>query len=164
MPAAAPPFSEGDTQPQTFSQEEMLMLVRDAMTRDVHIASPEQTIADAARMMADQDIGCLPVGDQDRLVGMLTDRDIVVRALAQGRDGQSLVGEIMTRSVKYCFEDEDMDEVLSNMGEVRIRRVPVVDRDKHLVGVLSLGDAARVHDPEAVGMALSGVATARRPH
>jgi CBS domain-containing protein len=140
------------------------MLVRDAMTREVQIATPEQTIAEAAKMMAEQDIGCLPVGDQNHLVGMLTDRDIVVRGLAQGRDGQSLVGEVMTRSVKYCFEDEDMDEVLVNMGEVKIRRVPVVDRDKHLVGVLSLGDAARNHNPEAVGLALSGVATARRPH
>src|SRR6202035_1409815 len=93
-----------------------IMLVRDAMTRDVQIATPEQTIVEAAKMMAEQDIGCLPVGDQNRLVGMLTDRDIVVRALAQGRDGQSLVGEVMTRSVKYCFEDEDMDEVLVNMG------------------------------------------------
>ena len=140
------------------------MQVRDAMTRDVRLASPHQTIAEAAKMMAEADIGCLPVGDDNRIVGMLTDRDIVVRALAQGRDGQSLVGDVMTKSVKYCFEDEDMDEVLSNMGEVKIRRVPVVDRDKHLVGVLSLGDAARNHSPEAAGMALSGVATRQTSH
>ena len=101
------------------------MLVREAMTRNVHIASPDQTIIEAAKMMADEDIGCLPVGDDDRLVGMLTDRDIVVRALAQGRDGQSTVGEVMSKNVKYCFDDEDMNEVLAHMGEVKIRRVPV---------------------------------------
>jgi CBS domain-containing protein len=140
------------------------MQVRDAMTRDVRLASPHQTLAEAAKMMAEADIGCLPVGDDNRIVGMLTDRDIVVRALAQGRDGQSLVGDVMTKSVRYCFEDEDMDEVLSNMSEVKIRRVPVVDRDKHLVGLLSLGDAARHHSPEAAGMALSGVATRHSSH
>jgi len=140
------------------------MLVRDAMTRDVHVANPQQTIVEAAKMMAEQDIGCLPVGDDDRLVGMLTDRDIVVRALAQGRDGQSLVGEVMTKSVKYCFDDEDMGQVLNNMGEVKIRRVPVVDRERHLVGVLSLGDVARSHDPQAVGIALSSVASATASH
>jgi CBS domain-containing protein len=140
------------------------MLVREAMTRNVHIASPDQTIIEAAKMMANEDIGCLPVGDDDRLVGMLTDRDIVVRALAQGRDGQSTVGEVMSRNVKYCFDDEDMNEVLAHMGEVKIRRVPVVDRSKHLVGVLSLGDAARFHDPEVVGIALGGVAAPEHSH
>jgi CBS domain-containing protein len=140
------------------------MQVRDAMTRDVRLASPHQTLTDAARMMAEADIGCLPVGDDNRIVGMITDRDIVVRALAQGRDGRSLVGDVMTKSVKYCFEDEDMDEVLANMGEVKIRRVPVVDREKHLVGVLSLGDAARIHSPEAAGMALGSVATPVSSH
>ena len=140
------------------------MLVREAMTRNVHIASPDQTIIEAAKMMADEDIGCLPVGDDDRLVGMLTDRDIVVRALAQGRDGQSTVGEVMSKNVKYCFDDEDMNEVLAHMGEVKIRRVPVVDRSKHLVGVLSLGDAARFHDPEVVGIALGGVAASEHSH
>lgn len=140
------------------------MLVRDVMTRDVRLASPRQTLAEAAKMMAEADIGCLPVGEDNRLVGMLTDRDIVIRALAKGHDGQSLVGDVMTKSVKYCFEDEDMDEVLVNMSEVKIRRVPVVDRDKHLVGVLSLGDAARHHSPEAAGMALGGVAAQHRTH
>jgi CBS domain-containing protein len=140
------------------------MLVREAMTRDVHIASPDQTILEAAKMMADMNIGCLPVGDEDRLVGMITDRDIVVRGVAQGRDGRSLVGEVMTKGIKYCFEDEDMDEVLVNMSEVKIRRVPVVDRHNQLVGVLSLGDAAKNHDPEAAGIALSGVAAKPQQH
>jgi CBS domain-containing protein len=80
--------------------------------------------------MAEADLGCLPVGSEGRLVGIITVRDIVVRALAQGHDGQSLIGEMMTESVKYCFEDEHLDEVLANMGEVKIRRVPVVDRDQ----------------------------------
>jgi len=138
------------------------MLVRDAMTRDVHIASPNQTIVEAAKVMAEQDIGCLPVGQDDHLVGMITDRDIVVRAVALGHDGRCRVGEVMTKGVKFVSEDEDMDEVLVNMSEEKVRRFPVVDSNKTLVGVLSLGDAAKSHDPEAAGIALSGVAAQDR--
>lgn len=133
------------------------MKVQDAMTRDVQIASPEERVRDVARRMAEQDIGFLPVGDDDRLVGTITDRDIVVRVVAQGRDGDARVRDAMTRDVKYCYEDEDMDHVVSNMGDIQVRRLPVVDREKRLVGVVSLADAALAHDPEGVGIAMTGV-------
>ncbi len=133
------------------------MKVSEAMTRDVQIASPDERIQDIAKRMAENDIGFMPVGDHDRLVGMITDRDIVVRCVAAGKDGDARVRDAMTQDVKYCYEDEDMDHVVSNMGDIQVRRLPVVSRDKRLVGVVSLADAALAHDPEGVGVAMTGV-------
>ena len=118
------------------------MKIRDAMTRDVRMVRPDQTLRDAAQLMAKLDIGALPVEEEDRLVGMITDRDIAVRAVAEGLDGDTPVREIMTSEVKYCFEDQTIDEVPRNMGEQRLRRLPVLSRNKRLVGILSLGDIA----------------------
>lgn len=118
------------------------MKIRDAMTRDVRMVRPDQTLRDAAQLMAKLDIGALPVEEEDRLVGMITDRDIAVRAVAEGLDGDTPVREIMTSEVKYCFEDQTIDEVTRNMGEQRLRRLPVLSRNKRLVGILSLGDIA----------------------
>jgi CBS domain-containing protein len=100
--------------------------VSEVMTRDIHIAAPDQTIADAAAEMARADIGCLPVGDKDKLVGMITDRDIVVRAVAKGLDAKTRVSEVMTDSIKYCYADQSVDEVARNMAELGVRRLPVV--------------------------------------
>lgn len=133
------------------------MRVSDAMTRDVRIASPEQTIQDAAKMMAEIDAGILPVGDNDRLVGMITDRDIAVRAIAQGKGPQTSVREVMTSDVKYCFEDEDIDEVAHNMADQQVRRLPVLNRDKRLVGILSLGDLAIMQGGRPAAEALTGI-------
>ncbi|WP_331376648.1 CBS domain-containing protein [Sinorhizobium chiapasense] len=132
------------------------MHVSEIMTRDVHLVSPNETITEVARHMAENDIGFLPVGDHDRLVGMITDRDIVVRGVADGLDLQSKVGDIMTTDVKYCFEDEEVDDVARNMGDVQVRRLPVVNRDKRLVGIVSLADAAR-EQPAIAGTGLKGV-------
>lgn len=132
------------------------MHVSEIMTRDVHLVSPDETITEVARQMAENDIGFLPVGDHDRLVGMITDRDIVVRGVADGLDLQSKVGDIMTTDVKYCFEDEEVDDVARNMGDVQVRRLPVVNRDKRLVGIVSLADAAR-EQPAVAGTGLKGV-------
>ncbi|HEX7117103.1 MAG TPA: CBS domain-containing protein [Steroidobacter sp.] len=118
------------------------MKVREAMTRDVRLIKPDQSIREAARAMAELDIGALPVEENDRLVGMITDRDITVRAVAQGLGPDTPVREVMSPEVKYCFEDQSIDEVTENMGENRIRRLPVLNRDKRLVGILSLGDLA----------------------
>src|SRR5688500_3847927 len=119
------------------------MQVRDAMTRDVRIANPGQPIRDVARVMAEIDAGSMPVGENDRLVGMITDRDITVRAVAQGKGPDTLVRDVMSaEQVLYCFEDEDIDEVAKNMADVKVRRLPVVNRDKRLVGIISLGDLA----------------------
>jgi CBS domain-containing protein len=119
------------------------MKVREAMTHDVCLATPEQTICDAAKVMAEIDAGVLPVEQDDRLVGVITDRDIAVRAVAEGKSPQAKVREVMSPEVLYCFEDQDVDEVLRNMAKVKVRRLPVLSRDKHLVGIVSLGDLAR---------------------
>lgn len=140
------------------------MKVSDAMTRGAQIARPDETLQQAARRMATEDIGFLPVGDDDRLVGMITDRDIAIRAVAEGRSCETPVRDIMTRDVKYCFEDEDMDDVVQNMGNIQVRRLPVVDRNKRLVGVVSLADGALKDSPETAGIALSGVVVPGTPH
>lgn len=147
------------------------MRIADAMTRDVQVIKPDQSLVDAARLMADCDCGALPVADNDRLVGMLTDRDIVVRGLAQGKTPDTCVQDVMSADVKYCFEDEDLDEVAQNMGDLQVRRLPVVSRDKRLVGIVSLGDIA-TSDEEPAGEALSSISepasqhtsTGQRPH
>ncbi|MBV9419672.1 MAG: CBS domain-containing protein [Alphaproteobacteria bacterium] len=133
------------------------MQVREAMSPGVRIINANETLKKAAEVMAQEDVGFLPVEDGDRLIGMITDRDIVTRCIAQGKDGTSLVRDAMTADVKYCFEDEDLDDVMQNMAEIQVRRMPVLSRDKRLVGVVSLADAARMYTPETVGIALSGV-------
>jgi CBS domain-containing protein len=117
---------------------------------------PDQSIVDAAKMMAQSDCGVLPVQDGDRLIGMITDRDIVTRAVAKGRDGQCHVQDVMTKDVKYCFDDEDLSEVAHNMADIQVRRLAVLNRDKRLVGILSLGDIAN-RDGTQAAEALCGV-------
>jgi CBS domain-containing protein len=133
------------------------MKVSEAMTRDVRVASPDQSIREAARIMAEIDAGVLPVGENDRLVGMITDRDIAIRAVAEGKGPDTSVREVMTQDVKYCFEDEDTDDVVRNMADQQVRRLPVVNRDKRLVGILSLGDLAVMEGARPAGEALAGV-------
>jgi CBS domain-containing protein len=116
------------------------------MTRDVRVATPGQSIRDVAKMMAEIDAGAMPVGENDRLVGMVTDRDIAIRAVAQGKGPDTPVREVMSSEVKYCFEDEDLEHVAKNMGDIQVRRLPVVNRDKRLVGIVALGDIARKED------------------
>jgi len=120
------------------------MKVREAMTHGAECVRPDTTLDEAAKKMRDLDVGPLPVcGDDGRLAGILTDRDIVVRAVADGRDpGSTRVNEVMTDGVSYCFEDEDVEEAARQMGEKQIRRLVVLNRDKKLVGIVSLGDLA----------------------
>ncbi len=133
------------------------MKVRDLMTRDVYVARPNQTIRDVAGMMGNIDAGVLPVGDDERLLGMITDRDIAIRAVGMGKGPQTLVQDIMSPEVKYCYEDEDTEHVAQNMGDQQIRRLPVVNRDKRLVGILSLGDLAIVEGAQPAGEALAEI-------
>ena len=119
------------------------MRVSEAMTRDVRLATPGQSIRDAAKMMSEIDAGILPVGENDRLIGMITDRDIAVRAVAIGKGPETPVRDVMSAEVKYCFEDDDIDNVCKNMANIQVRRLPVISRDKRLVGILSLGDLAK---------------------
>jgi CBS domain-containing protein len=118
------------------------MRVSDVMTHDVRIATPQQTIREVAALMAELDVGALPVSDNDRLIGMITDRDIAVRAVAAGRGPDTAVRDVMTEAVKYCYADQTLEEVSRNMGNIQVRRLPVVDRDKRLVGIVSLSDIA----------------------
>lgn len=133
------------------------MKVRDAMTPNVHIMSPDETIAEAARIMVDVDVGALPVGEHDRLVGIITDRDIAVRAVARRKSPDTKIRDIMSREVLYCFDDEDVEHVVDNMGDVQVRRLPVMDRNKRLVGIISLGDIALKHVPEVVGQSVANI-------
>jgi CBS domain-containing protein len=127
------------------------MRVSEAMTREVRVANPTQTIRDAARIMAEIDAGAVPVGENDRLVGMITDRDIAIRAVAEGKGPDTPVRDIMSKDIKYCYDDEDLEHVAENMGELQVRRLPVVNRDKRLVGIVALGDVARHEDHHTTG-------------
>jgi CBS domain-containing protein len=118
------------------------MKVSDVMTRDIQLANPDQTIREAARMMSEEDVGALPVAEKDRLVGMITDRDIAIRAVGEGKGPDAKIRQVMTDQVKYCFEDEDLNHVAKNMAQIQMRRLPVMNRDKRLVGIVSLGDLA----------------------
>lgn len=137
------------------------MQIKDVMTEVVDLVDPETRIADAARKMRDNDIGALPVGEGDQLVGLLTDRDIVVRAIAEGKDPDSFtVREAMSKRVLYCFDEQSTVEVATNMGMEQVRRLPVVDREKRLVGIVSLGDLSAGGANREAGEALGRISEA----
>jgi CBS domain-containing protein len=133
------------------------MKISEMMTRDVEVARPETSLREAAETMARIDAGSLPVCDGRRLQGIITDRDIVVRALAKGLGPDTTVAQIMTSDVEYCFEDDDLTEVCDKMATGQIRRIPVVNRDRELVGIVSLGDLARQSPPAKAGDVLEEV-------
>jgi CBS domain-containing protein len=133
------------------------MKVRDIMSREVTVASPQDSMQEAARTMGRLDVGSLPVSENDRLVGMVTDRDLAVRGVGEGLPCSAPVSQVMSREVKYAFDDEDVNDVAENMADLQVRRLPVVNRDKRLVGIVSLGDVARAAKPKEVGEALREV-------
>jgi len=141
-----------------------MMRVSEAMTRDVRIAGPDETLRKAAQTMAKLDAGSLPVGENDQLVGMITDRDIAIRGIAAGKGPKAKVRDVMSRDVKYCFEDQEMDEITRNMADIQVRRLPVLDRDKRLVGILSLGDIAVSSDGKGAADALRGISRSGGEH
>ncbi|HMJ66064.1 MAG TPA: CBS domain-containing protein [Candidatus Binatia bacterium] len=119
------------------------MKVKDILTRDPYVIKPNAMICEAAKIMKQCDIGMLPVCDGQRLVGTITDRDLAIRAVAQGADPRSTrVNEVMTPEVCWCFEDQDIEGAAQLMEQKQIRRLPVIDRQKRLVGIVSLGDLA----------------------
>jgi len=119
------------------------MKVSDVMTPDVEVVNPDDTLKTAAQLMADLDSGALPVGENDLLIGVITDRDITIRAVAEGRDPEkTTVRQAMSPDVLYCFGDENVADVSQKMGEWWVRRLPVVNQEKRLVGIVSLGDLA----------------------
>ncbi|WP_421996626.1 CBS domain-containing protein [Reyranella sp.] len=143
------------------------MLVSDVMTREVETVPPEASLQQAAMAMEAIGVGSLPVCDGRRLVGTLTDRDIVVRGVATGRSPvEMLVRDCMTEDIVWAFADEDAEAVLARMRTLQVRRLAVVDRDRHLVGIVSLGDIAtepRAADLREVGEAVAEISEPSRP-
>jgi len=128
------------------------MQVHEIMTPMVHIADPNMTIRDAARRMRADNVGALPVGENDRLIGMVTDRDIVTRAVAEERSpGNTTVRQVMSKGICYCFEDDDAEGAAQVMASHQVRRLPVLNRAKRLVGVIALADLGRAEDEAAQG-------------
>jgi CBS domain-containing protein len=142
------------------------MQIREVMTKGVEVVRPDETLQNAAQKMKSIDVGPLPVCDGDRLVGMITDRDIIVRATAEGRDPKTTpVKEAMTPGIVYVYEDQDIEEAASLMKERQIRRLVVLDRNKKLVGILSLGDIAADHrDDKLSGDVLESVSEPSEPN
>lgn len=133
------------------------MKVQEIMTTDVYIASPSDTLLNAATIMDEQDFGLLPVAENDRLVGMLSDRDITIRAVARGLVPATCeVHEVMSIDVMYIYDDETMEDAARNMSNLQVRRLPVLNRDKRLVGIVSLGDLA-LKEKRRAGSALNGI-------
>jgi len=133
------------------------MQVREVMSKNCRIVNAGDTLRKAAEIMTAENVGILPVTENDRIVGMISDRDIVTRGVARGGDGKTRVRDAMTGHVKYCFDDADLDDTLDNMAEIQVRRLPVMDRDKRLVGIVSLADAARYYSSDAAGTTYSGI-------
>jgi len=133
------------------------MNISQVMTPDVKIVSPTDSLQSAALLMRENDFGLLPVGEDDRLIGMLTDRDIAIRAVAEGLSPTDTeVQEVMTTEVEYIFEDYPVEEAARYMSELQVRRLPVVDRDHRLVGIVSLGDVS-LSEQQSAGAALSSI-------
>ena len=141
------------------------MQIEQIMTRNVEIISPETTLREAAQKMRDLDVGSLPVCDGERLKGMLTDRDITIRATAEGRNPDSTQAmDVMTAAIYYCYEDQDVAEAAQAMEKKQIRRLPIVDRNKKLVGIVSLGDLAVDTGKERLaGEALTEISRPAKP-
>ena len=141
------------------------MKIRDIMTRDVQTVAPADTIRRAAQMMDALNVGVLPVCDGAKLVGMVTDRDITVRATSAGLAPDACtVAEVMTDGPRYCYEDDSVSEVTRLMAGQQIRRVPVVDHNDALIGIVSLGDLALdAKDTGAVNDALERISTPAEP-
>ena len=127
--------------------------IKDCMTPECQWIAPDATLQQAADIMRRQDVGFLPVGENDRLIGMVTDRDIVTRAVAQNWQTNAQVRDVMTPKTYYCYDDQSAEDICENMAELQIRRMPVVNRNKRLVGVVSFGDLAQAANNKSVGEA-----------
>ena len=116
--------------------------LKDLMSRDVKVVGPDVTIADAAKMMRDGDFGMLPVSENDRMIGTISDRDIAIRAVAEGKGADTKVRDVMSEGIAWAYEDDSVEKAAKLMSERQVRRLPVVDRDKRLIGIVALGDFA----------------------
>ena len=116
--------------------------LKDLMSRDVKVISPDMTIGEAAKKMRDGGFGMMPVGENDRMIGTISDRDIAIRAVAEGKGAGTKVRDVMSEGIAWAYEDESVEEAATIMSKRQVRRLPVVDRDKRLVGIVALGDFA----------------------
>lgn len=141
-----------------------MQTIQDVMTRDVQSISPQETVQRAAQLMDELNVGAIPVLDGDRLVGMITDRDITVRSTAAGQaPDQARVGDIMSTDVRTCSPRQTVDEVLDQMADVQIRRVPVLDdQSQQVIGIVSLGDMAAKHSA-GIDHTLESISTPAEP-
>lgn len=141
------------------------MKISEIMTSSVEIIHPDARLVEAAQKMKSLDVGSLPVCDGDRLKGMLTDRDITIRAVAEGQDPNEItVQDVMTPEVVYCYEDQDVEEAAHLMGQKQIRRLPILNRHKRLVGILALGDVSvEYHNDGTTEEALEKISEPSRP-
>ena len=132
--------------------------LKDLMSRDVQIISPDGTIKEAAQQMLKGNFGMMPVGENDRMIGTISDRDIVIRAVAEGKYPSTKVREIMSEGIVWAYEEDSVDDAAKLMGDRQIRRLPIVNADKRLVGIVALGDfAVESADIEIAGEALSEI-------
>jgi CBS domain-containing protein len=126
--------------------------IKDVMSPNFKFMAPDSPIAQVAQQMRDMDVGFMPLAENDKMIGMITDRDITVRAIAEGKNpADTAARDIMTAKTYYCFDDQDVEEVCNNMGEIQVRRLPVVNREKRLVGIVSLGDLAQAASRPNIG-------------
>jgi CBS domain-containing protein len=137
--------------------------VSELMTRGVRTLSPSDSVALAAQAMDELDIGAIPVCDGQRLMGMLTDRDIVLRVVAQKLPLETKLSDVMSKDIKWCTDSDNVDAVMNQMAGYQIRRIPVVDLDRKLVGMLSLGDTAAKGDAGKAGDALKIISQPSEP-
>jgi CBS domain-containing protein len=134
------------------------MKIAEIMTPNPEVVTLEQPIQEAARRMLDADTGALPVADGQRLIGMVTDRDITVRAVAEGRGPETPVREVMSEKLLFAWDDQDVDEVATQMSDAQVRRMPILCREgETLVGMVSIGDLVQANEGEAAGVAVAGV-------
>ena len=140
------------------------MKISDVMTRDVATVRPDQTAREAANFMLNSDAGSIPVTEGDRLIGMITDRDIAVRGVAEGRGPDCTVRDLMSEQIICAREDDTVDDVAQRMSEAQVRRLPVVDEQQRLVGIVSLGDLSRETTGESAHQALEGVSAVGGDH
>jgi CBS domain-containing protein len=132
--------------------------LKDVMSRDVQVISPDATLQEAAAQMRDKGFGMLPVAESDRMIGTVTDRDIAVRAVAEGKSGDTLVRDVMSDDVIWIYEDDTVEQGAKKMSQFQVRRLPVVNDDKRLVGIVSLGDfAVEANDIQLTAEALEGI-------
>jgi CBS domain-containing protein len=137
---------------------DVAMKVKNSMHKGAHWVSPDTPVTKLAQMMREQDIGAIPVGENDKLIGMVTDRDIALRAVADGKDISRLTARsVMTKGIAWCRDTDDVSQALQIMGSKQIRRLPVIDKNKRMVGILSLGDLAHTASPRIAADAAKAV-------